>query len=75
MLLDFFVPCIIVGWASNYLYTLAMILKNWPIDTKHECNFFAKFDLGDSFASEVELIDDQENELQVAGSFKEDPTF
>ena len=56
------------------LDALVMILKNWPIDARDECNSFAKSDLGEFFVDEAELVDAHEDELQVAGCFEEDPT-
>ena len=52
------------------LDALVMILKNWPIDARDECNSFAKFDLGKFFLDEVELEDAHEDELQVTSCFE-----
>ena len=56
------------------LDALVMILKNWPINARDECNSFAKSDLGEFFVDKVEIVDAHEDVLQVACWFEEDPT-
>ena len=53
---------------------LLMILKNWPIDARDECNSFANSNLGEFFVDKAELVEAHEDELQVVGCFEEGPT-
>ena len=53
---------------------LVMILKNYPINARDECNSFAKSNLDEFCVDEAELVDAHEDELQIAGCFEEDPT-
>ena len=54
---------------------LVMIFKNWPINARDECNYFAESDFVNFFVHVAELVDALEDELQIAWSFEEDPTF
>lgn len=41
-----------------------MILKDWPIDARDECNSFAKSDLSEFFVNEAELVDAHEDDYK-----------
>lgn len=45
---------------------LVMIFKNWPINARDECNYFAESDFVNFFVHVAELVDALEDELQIA---------
>jgi hypothetical protein len=56
----------------NNLDSLIMINKNWPDDSRHECEVTPVVkDVKEYFAKEMEQVDDFEAEIEEAGYFKE----
>ena len=49
-----------------------MINKNWPDDSRHECEVTEVVkDVKDYFAKEMEIVDEAEDEIEEAGYFEE----
>ena len=56
----------------NNLDSLIMINKNWPDDSRHECEVTPVVkDVKEYFAKEMEQVDDFEAEIEEAGYFEE----
>ena len=56
----------------NNLDSLIMINKNWPDDSRHECEVTEVVkDVEDYFAKEMERVDEAEAEIEEAGYFEE----
>ena len=56
------------------LDALVIIFKNWPIDARDECDYFAKFGVSELFVYEAKIMDADGDELQVASYLEENPT-
>ena len=58
----------------NNLDSLIMINKNWPEDSRHECEITSVVkDVKEYFAKEMEQVDDFEAEIEEADYFEEEP--